>query len=372
MSRLGIADSAGQSQTGHVRRHNEDSYLMRGPLFLVADGMGGAAAGEIASTMCTEAFAGVDLIRLRGADALRRAVSDANTAIHSRAQEDPELTGMGTTAIAALVDDDTGKVAFAHVGDSRAYLLRDGGLQRLSEDHSVVSELVAAGQLTEEEASSHPQRNVITRVLGAEPTVEVDGFVLEGRPGDIVLLCSDGLTAMVDDDRIAELLAEATSAENAVRSLVRAALDRGGEDNVTAIVFRLDQVDDDRTGQIRTILTTDPDLDDPDDGGRRHGRRALFIGLGVVGAVALLTVGAAVGLRESHFIGADEASGRVEIYQGVPWELAFGIKLYHPVEATPISYASLAPETRKQLFDHRLRTLSSAKEAVSRIEAGNP
>ena len=169
---------------------------MRGPLFLVADGMGGAAAGEIASTMCTEAFAEINLIRLRGADALRSAVSSANASIYERAQANPELAGMGTTVIAALVDEDA-VVTFAHVGDSRAYLMREGVLRRLSEDHSVVAELVASGHLTEEEAVSHPQRSVITRVLGAEPNVEVDTFTIDGAAGDVVLLCSDGLTGMV-------------------------------------------------------------------------------------------------------------------------------------------------------------------------------
>jgi protein phosphatase len=375
VSPIGVIDSAGQSQTGHVRSHNEDSYLMRGPLFLVADGMGGAAAGEIASTMCTEAFAEINLIRLRGADALRSAVSSANTRIYDEAQAKPELAGMGTTMIAALIGDGDGGVTFAHVGDSRAYLLREGVLRRLSEDHSVVAELVASGHLTEEEAVSHPQRSVITRVLGAEPSVQVDTFSIDGMEGDVVLLCSDGLTGMVTDERIAELLAADAPAETIVRTLVRAALDGGGEDNITAIVFRLGEVDEQPTGTIRMVLTSDPDLlsDDDDDGdGWRPGRRTLFAALGTIVVVLLLAVGAVVGLRESHFIGANESTGRVEIYQGVPWDLFFGIKLYHPVHSTSITYASLDPQTRKELFDHRLRSESDAEDEIKRIEEGAP
>jgi protein phosphatase len=371
---LGIVDSAGQSQTGHVRSHNEDSYLMRGPLFLVADGMGGAAAGEIASTMCTEAFAEINLIRLRGADALRSAVSSANASIYERAQANPELAGMGTTVIAALVDDNAG-VTFAHVGDSRAYLLREGVLRRLSEDHSVVAELVAAGHLTEEEAVSHPQRSVITRVLGAEPNVQVDTFTIDGADGDVLLLCSDGLTGMVGDDRIAELLSADEPAEAITRSLVRAALEGGGEDNITAIVFRLGELDDQPTGSMRLILTTDPDLLPPDDDGSdswRPGRKTLFAAIGTIVVVTVLAVGAVVGLRESHFIGANESTGRVEIYQGVPWELFAGIKLYHAVHVTSITYASLDPQTRKELFDHRLRSESDAEAEIKRIEEGAP
>jgi len=371
---LGIVDSAGQSQTGHVRSHNEDSYLMRGPLFLVADGMGGAAAGEIASTMCTEAFAEINLIRLRGADALRSAVSSANTSIYDRAQANPALAGMGTTVIAALVDEEA-VVTFAHVGDSRAYLLRDGVLRRLSEDHSVVAELVASGHLTEEEAVSHPQRSVITRVLGAEPNVQVDTFTIDGADGDVVLLCSDGLTGMVGDERIAELLAADAPAETITRNLVRAALEGGGEDNITAIVFRLGELDDQPTGSMRLILTTDPDLLPPDDDGSdswRPGRKTLFAAIGTVAVVAVLAVGAAIGLRQSHFIGANESTGRVEIYQGVPWELFGGIKLYHVVRVTSITYASLDPQTRKDLFDHRLRSESDAEAEIKRIEEGSP
>ena len=238
MTALGVVDEAGLTQTGHVRRNNEDSYLIRGDLFMIADGMGGAAAGEVASAMCAQAFAEIDLIRSRGDGALRDAIVVANTRIHERAASDPAASGMGTTVTAALVESD-GRVALANVGDSRAYLLREGTLRRLTEDHSVVAELVATGQISDWEASSHPQRNVVTRVLGAEATVQVDTFWLEAQDGDVVLLCSDGLTDMVAEEEFAKLLAADKSCEQIARDLVRAALAQGGEDNVTTVLFRI-------------------------------------------------------------------------------------------------------------------------------------
>jgi len=207
-ARLGWRSSTGDpdgelTETGRVRHTNEDSYLMRGVLFMVADGMGGAAAGELASAICTEAFAEIDLIRSGGDAALRDAIKVANRRIFDRAASDPEVAGMGTTVTAALFGDDD-RVVLANVGDSRAYLLRDGKLQRLSQDHSVVAELVASGQISEDEAERHPQRSVITRVLGAEAGVQIDIFWLDAKEGDLLMLCSDGLTTMVPESRIAD------------------------------------------------------------------------------------------------------------------------------------------------------------------------
>jgi serine/threonine protein phosphatase PrpC len=256
---LGVVDEAGLTQTGHVRRNNEDSYLIRGDLFMIADGMGGAAAGEVASAMCAQAFAEIDLIRSRGDGALRDAIVVANTRIHERAASDPAASGMGTTVTAALVESD-GRVALANVGDSRAYLLREGALRRLTEDHSVVAELVATGQISDWEASSHPQRNVVTRVLGAEATVQVDTFWLDAQDGDVVLLCSDGLTDMVAEEEFAKLLAADKSCEQIARDLVRAALAQGGEDNVTTVLFRIGPSQTQEAAQPRTVLTQDPDL----------------------------------------------------------------------------------------------------------------
>ena len=367
MSPLGVVDDAGLSRTGHVRRNNEDSYLIRGDLFMIADGMGGAAAGEVASAMCAEAFAEIDLIRQRGDEALRRAIETANQRIHERAATDPEAAGMGTTVTAALVERD-GRIAFANVGDSRAYLLRDGALQRLTEDHSVVAELVASGQISEQEAGTHPQRNVVTRVLGAEATVQVDTFWLQAQDGDLVLLCSDGLTDMVAEDEFAAILAGSGDCDAIAQALVRAALAGGGEDNVTVVLFRIGERDGEQAETRRQVLTSDPDLEPEDTGGGGH--RSLMWALATLAVVIALGAGSAAFLRWAHFVGADEASGHVAVYQGLPIDLFAGVKLYHEVQSTPIAYASLDPATRKRLFDHTIRSKASAVAAAQ--HAGEP
>ena len=371
MTALGVVDEAGLTQTGHVRRNNEDSYLIRGDLFMIADGMGGAAAGEVASAMCAQAFAEIDLIRHRGDGALRDAIVVANTRIHERAASDPAASGMGTTVTAALVESD-GRVALANVGDSRAYLLREGALRRLTEDHSVVAELVATGQISDWEASSHPQRNVVTRVLGAEATVQVDTFWLEAQDGDVVLLCSDGLTDMVAEEEFAKLLAADKSCEQIARDLVRAALAQGGEDNVTTVLFRVGQRDADAPGQ-REVLTSDPDLEpDPDSPQPGRGRRTAMWVAATLAVIVLAGVAAVAGLRWAHFVGADETTGRVAIYQGLPIDLWGGVKLYHEVGQTSVAYASLDQRTRKRLFDHTIRSASSARAAAESAGGRTP
>jgi PPM family protein phosphatase len=368
MSPLGVVDEAGLTRTGHVRRNNEDSYLIRGDLFMIADGMGGAAAGEVASAMCAEAFAELDLIRQRGDDALRGAVQTANQRIHERASRDAEAAGMGTTVTAALVERD-GRIAFANVGDSRAYMLRSGTLQRLTEDHSVVAELVASGQISEQEAGTHPQRNVVTRVLGAEATVQVDTFWLQAQADDLILLCSDGLTDMVAEDEFASILARSGDCDAIAQELVRAALAGGGEDNVTVVVFRIGERDGEQPEAPRQVLTSDPDLE-PEDGG--GGRRTLMWSLATLAVVIALGVGSVAFLRWAHFVGADEGSGHVAVYQGLPIELFAGVKLYHQVEDTPIAYASLDQATRKRLFDHTIRSKASAVAAAEHAGESQP
>jgi PPM family protein phosphatase len=367
---LGVVDEAGLTQTGHVRRNNEDSYLIRGDLFMIADGMGGAAAGEVASAMCAQAFAEIDLIRSRGDGALRDAIVVANARIHERAASDPAASGMGTTVTAALVERD-GRVALANVGDSRAYLLREGALRRLTEDHSVVAELVATGQISDWEASSHPQRNVVTRVLGAEASVQVDTFWLEAQDGDLVLLCSDGLTDMVAEEEFAKLLGADKSCEQITRDLVRAALAQGGEDNVTTVLFRIGPSQAQEPAQPRTVLTEDPDSEAVDDGGRSHRRTVLRI-VTVVGVIAILGAGSIYFLRWAHFVGADKSSGHVAVYQGVPVELFGGVKLYHEVSDTHIAYAALDQATRKKLFDHTIRSDASARSVAESAGSSGP
>ena len=203
---LRVAEHAHRTDTGRQRNANEDAYFARGPLFAVADGMGGAQAGEVASQLATESFEPVQ----RGEESpeayLRAIARTANARIHRLAQADSSRSGMGTTLTAALVEDD--EVSFAHVGDSRAYLFRDGELKLLTSDHSLVEELRRQGRLTDEQAEDHPQRSIITRALGPEREVEVDTMTYRARPGDVFLLCSDGLTTMIREDRIAATLAE--------------------------------------------------------------------------------------------------------------------------------------------------------------------
>jgi PPM family protein phosphatase len=376
---VGIADSAGVTQTGNVRRSNEDSYLMRSPLFMVADGMGGAQAGEIASRMCAEAFAAADLLHGAPADMLRETIRAANRRILERSRSDPDAAGMGTTVTAAFMDD-SGTIAFAHVGDSRAYLLRDGSLQRLSDDHSLVGELVRKGELSETDAERHPQRSVITRALGTDESVEVDSFAVRAQDGDLFLLCSDGLNTMVPEAAIADILAGGGAAAKIARDLVRAALAGGGEDNVTAIVFRAGEdaaeteaEADAAAGDGRThILPADLDDEDRDDdeGGLRTRTIVAMVGAGALAVV--LAVAAVAGLRESHFIGADTATGRVAVYQGVPVDLPFGVHLYHVVYESTISYATLTSRQRKTLFDHTLRSDSGAMSKLHPYEVASP
>src|SRR5215212_4950667 len=244
---LRIAEHFHDSDLGRQRQGNEDSYYVRAPLFVVADGMGGAQAGEVASELAVRQFEGGLPDGRAPGEALAELIRTANAEIHGQAREDPDLAGMGTTVTAAYVDDDT--VVVAHVGDSRCYLLRDGDLIRLTRDHSLVGELVARGKLTEEQAESHPQRSVITRALGAYPEVEVDTEVFPARGGDVFLLCSDGLTGMVHEPQLKSLLEDRErSLEQTGRMLIAAANEAGGRDNITVILFRLEDVDDRRGG----------------------------------------------------------------------------------------------------------------------------
>jgi PPM family protein phosphatase len=238
---LRIAEHFHDSDLGRQRKGNEDNYFVRAPLFVVADGMGGAQAGEVASEIAVRQFeAGIPDGRDAG-EALAELIRAANARIHEQARSDSKHAGMGTTTTAAYLTGDT--VVVAHVGDSRCYLLRDGDLIRLTRDHSLVGELVARGKLTEEQAESHPQRSVITRALGPEPDVLVDVEAYPARAGDLFLLCSDGLTSMVHEPQLKELLtAPAGSLERVGRSLIAAANDAGGRDNITVILFRVEDV----------------------------------------------------------------------------------------------------------------------------------
>src|ERR1700723_1055367 len=201
---LRVAEHYTGTDTGLQRRANEDSLLARSPLFVVADGMGGAQAGEVASRIAVESFHGGLEDSSRPEEGLAANALAANAHIHELSQRSAEHAGMGTTLTAIYVGEE--EVAIAHVGDSRAYCLRDGELLRLTDDHSLVDELIREGRLTPAEAEEHPQRSIITRALGPEQIVEVDTRSLRARPGDVYLLCSDGLTSMVPEARLAEIL----------------------------------------------------------------------------------------------------------------------------------------------------------------------
>src|SRR6201991_5091019 len=214
---LRISEHWEESDLGRQRQGNEDNLFVRAPLFVVADGMGGAQAGEVASEMAVDSFTS-GLPDGSPADGLRGIIEQANRAIHDRSRTEAKTAGMGTTVTAAYVGER--EVTVAHVGDSRAYLLRDGDLIRLTRDHSPVGELVARGKMTEEQAETHPQRSVITRALGPEPDVEVDVQVYQARAGDLFMLCSDGLTSMVPEARVRPILDAAGSLARARRGLI--------------------------------------------------------------------------------------------------------------------------------------------------------
>jgi protein phosphatase len=233
-----VASYAVASDTGRKRRRNEDNYVVAPPLFAVADGMGGAQAGEVASKLAASALEGGGSDGPAGPERIDALIQEANRRIYDRASTDPTASGMGTTMTVALVDGMT--VAIGHVGDSRAYLVRGELMEQLTEDHSLVNELQKSGKLSAEEAQVHPQRSVITRAVGTDPDVDVDGFTIEAEEGDVFLICSDGLSDMVEDEEILELVHEhRDDLDKAVKALVAAANRGGGEDNITAVAFRI-------------------------------------------------------------------------------------------------------------------------------------
>src|SRR3954465_7081039 len=230
--------AASVTDTGRRRRHNEDASVCGPPLFAVADGMGGAQAGELASGLAAAALRDESSELSGGAQRGDGLIKGANRRIYERESQDASASGMGTTITVALVED--GHVAIGHVGDSRAYLIRDRKLEQLTEDHSLVAELVRSGKLSPEEAEGHPQRSVITRALGTDPDVDVDTFSVETNAGDLFLLCSDGLTSMVADETILrEVERNRDDLGKAAKALVRAANKGGGEDNITVVFFEI-------------------------------------------------------------------------------------------------------------------------------------
>jgi PPM family protein phosphatase len=275
------------TDTGRKRRRNEDAYVVEPPLFAIADGMGGAQAGEVASRLAAAALRESGPGAGGGEDRILDLIQEANRRVYDRSSTDPNTSGMGTTITVALVEEE--RVAFGHVGDSRAYLIRDNRIEQLTEDHSLVNELVKSGKLSAEEAEMHPQRSVITRALGTDPDVDVDTFSVPAQTGDVFLLCSDGLTDMVAQEEILDVVERnRDDIDGAVRGLVRAANRGGGEDNITVVAFDITDVavHDGRTKE--NVLSTEdedtldeldavPTVDEPETRTkRRHLRRRLL------------------------------------------------------------------------------------------------
>jgi PPM family protein phosphatase len=375
---LKVVEVAHRTDTGRQRNANEDAFYARAPVFAVADGMGGAQAGEVASRVAAEAFESAGEHDDAPERYLSRVVTEANERIHELAQSDASRSGMGTTLTAALIRDD--EVSLAHVGDSRAYVLRDEELKRLTSDHSLVEELRRQGRLTEAQAEEHPQRSIITRALGPEPDVEVDTMTVPARPGDVFVLCSDGLTTMVPEARIARILERSKSLESAVSRLVREANEGGGRDNITVVAFRLADAGAAAPKEQPTLIAPPAQEAEPAAArppARRErapvaasargwpGRVArVLVALAIVGALALAAL---YGARQVYFLGVDEG-GRVALYRGLPYDLPFGIELYDERYSSPVQVDSLPPERRSVVTDHELRSHDDASSLVTDLE----
>jgi len=379
---MNLGGTAAATDPGRRRRHNEDSYVCEPPLFAVADGIGGAQAGEIASGLAAAVLKDDSGDGTGdGEQRVDRLIQEANRRIYDRQTQDAAVSGMGTTITVAFFDGNG--VWIGHVGDSRAYLIRDSRLEQLTEDHSLVAELVRSGKLSPEEAETHPQRSVVTRALGTDPDVDVDTFRTEAKPGDLFLLCSDGLTSMVGDDTILEEIRRNRSdLRTAAKALVRAANRGGGEDNITVVFFEIAA----EGATERTVALPPPQEDEEDtldeldrvpgvgveeperDGRERHPVRRRVIVLTLLAVAILLACAFAVwGLWRSHFVGA-EPDGHVAVYQGLPWNIAGDVHLYRTVYVSPLLSAQLSQNERKKLFDHSLRSKSSALHEVRHYE----
>jgi protein phosphatase len=383
---LRVSEQAFRSDTGRQRVANEDSYYASAPLFAVADGMGGAQAGEVASKIAAESFEPA----VRGPESpeayLRSIAEDANQRIHSLAQHDSSRSGMGTTLTAALVEGD--EVSLAHVGDSRAYLWRDGALRLLTSDHSLVEELRRQGRISDEQAEDHPQRSIITRALGPESEVQVDTLSFSARPGDVFLLCSDGLTTMVKDDAIAAILAEAPTLDAAVEALIGAANEAGGRDNITVVSFRVDDAEGAAAADEGATLIG-PSAEEAGLSAERVRaarerqavrerepvevpRRGRWKTVAKVAAIVLVIAGigaaAVFGARQIYFLGIDEG-GRVTLYRGLPYDLPLGIELYSEVYSIPVQASSVPVDRRDSLTDHDLRSRDDAVDLLDDLQS---
>jgi protein phosphatase len=396
---LRAADITLRTDTGRQRRDNEDSAFARAPLFVVADGMGGAQAGEVASRLAVETFEdGLDESEAPERRLAAR-VREANRRIHELSRTDTERAGMGTTLTAALLEEHD--LAIAHVGDSRAYMYRDGHLQRLTRDHSLVDELMRRGKLTEEQAAEHPQRSIITRALGPEAEVEVDTWTYPVRPGDVLLLCSDGLTSMLSEDQVEAIIARAPNLVEAGDELVDAANAAGGRDNITVVLFRVEDTDASgeegmtmvgvpapgSTGDTTTLAApvAPPQRSEttalrplparhaaepraPVESRRRA--KAVAAVLAVLVVLAIILGGGYLATRQLYFVGTD-SRGLVTIYRGLPYTLPAGIDLYETYYESGYPAALIPAARRGAILDNHLRSEADASRLVRQLELGN-
>lgn len=388
MSVLRVADKWQGSDVGRQRTGNEDNLFVQAPLFVLADGMGGAQAGEVASEIAIEAFRSA-LPDTEGG--LVETIEQANARVHEQAESVPEYHGMGTTCTVAYVAED--EVVIAHVGDSRGYLLRDGELTRVTRDHSLVGELVDRGKVTEEEALTHPQRSVITRAVGPEATVRVDSERIAARHGDLFLLCSDGLTDMVRDRDVERILTAVPDLERMGRNLIAAANAAGGRDNITVILFRLEEIggDADRAVEPDTQRTTAtgavavsappprrtaplPEQGDPrrtaDEEPSATGVRRFIKPLIVIAILMLFFLTALfIAMRGVFFVGLDP-NRSVTIYRGLPYTAPGGIKLYTRNYTSGVRIDQVPAARRRTFTNHKLRSLGDATDLVRQLETG--
>ena len=388
-----------RTDVGKVRSGNEDDFYAGETVFAVADGMGGHAAGEVAAKTALEPVASLDERVFTSGDAadeaLMAAIRDANRQVVEKAEAEPDLRGMGTTLTAGMLRD--GRLHVAHVGDSRAYLLRpDQPITQLTTDHTLVERLVREGRLSRDEAASHPQRNVITRAIGNEPTVMVDSLPpIRLQAGDQILLCSDGLTGPVPDDEIVDILQSHEDADEATAALVQRANDAGGPDNITVVLLRVDgdandtapvEVDQEHLRRIRTREEGDPrdwastmgrfgapqgieSRPDASPDGPRRGRRMLATLLALIVLVALVGGGGWMLLSRAYFI--SEHEGQVAIFQGLPQEVGT-IPLHRVLsdEVTDLGVEEF-PEWRRQRIEDGITagTIAEARRRIDELEA---
>jgi protein phosphatase len=316
---------AGLSDVGRSRAHNEDAVLLSPPLFAVADGLGGHQAGEVASTLAIEKLM-ENAPAHADAKALGRAARTANKAVIEAAKNGTGREGMGTTLTAAIVEGT--HIAVAHVGDSRAYVLHAGVLERITEDHSMVADMIRQGTLTEEESRVHPNRSVITRALGSDPNMYADTFEVTASPGDRLLLCSDGLTGMLDDDQILDALTAYSDPEVASHALIDAANAAGGQDNISVVIVEIAGDGERAPKKPRTWLA------------------ALIWTLAALALIAGAAWAMNAYARSQAYV-IDE-SGFVVLYRGIPGEFA-GYEPSWLEKETTITARHLGPATSARL-----------------------